>query len=136
MFKDIQVKPEDRANLLLWDTHELIINRDKDGNGGEIVIHPCRIGSLHVRFAKEPYRCVLHFADNETKEIDLGDESDWGNIQPCITDDCEDWEASIGYGDDADGHKKIVKVTDIYGTDIPLDEFKRDVEDFIIYYEG
>lgn len=136
MFKDIQVKPNDRENLLLWDTHELIINRDENGNGGEIVIHPCRIGSLRVRFAKEPYRCVLHFANHKTKEIDLGDECDWGNIQPCIPGDCKDWENAIGYGDDCHGHKKIVKVTDFYGTVIPLDEFKRDVEDFIIYYEG
>lgn len=136
MFKDIQLNPEDSAKLVLWDTHELIINRDKIGNGGEVIIHPCRIGSLRIRFAKEPYQCILHFANNETKAIDLGDESDWGNIQQCTPDDCDDWEDSIGYGNDVDGHKKIIKVTTPCGTVIPLDEFERDVKDFVIYYEG
>lgn len=40
--------------------------------------------------------------------VDIGNEDDWGNIQECVPGDCKDWENSIGWGNDADGHIKIV----------------------------
>lgn len=42
--------------------------------------------------------------------VDIGSEDDWGNIQECAPGDCEDWENSIGWGNDDEGHLKVVNV--------------------------
>ena len=61
-----------------------------------------------------PYhRYLLRLANGETIEADIGYEEDWGNIQPCVPDDCEDWETSVGWGNDLDGHVKIMMVVDM-----------------------
>lgn len=55
---------------------------------------------------------IIQFKNGDKRTIDIGDECDWGNVQPCIPTDCEDWKDSVGYGNDSDGHIKIVKVID------------------------
>ena len=60
-----------------------------------------------------PYRrCVLRLADGRVVTMDVGCEEDWGNVQPCLPDDCPDWETAVGWGNDADGHVQIVSVVD------------------------
>lgn len=54
----------------------------------------------------------LTLADGREIVIDIACEEDWGNVQPCLPDDCEDWENSVGWGNDEDGHEKIVDVYD------------------------
>ena len=39
-------------------------------------------------------------------------------------------------GNDCDGHIKILKVTDKNDKEIPMDEFRQDVSDFIVYFEA
>lgn len=141
MFTEININDNDTANLNLFDTHDIVVNRN--GNDAEIVIHPCNIGKVTVRYAKETYSCRIHLADGIVKTIDLGDESDWGNIQQMNPGDTfiegrdpEDWFERIGWGNDEDGHIEIVKVEYLDGIEIPLDEFKQDIADFIIYYEA
>lgn len=112
--------------------------KKKENGQGEIVVHDPIFRNLSIRHATKPYYCDLHLANGTVKHVDLGDEEDWGNIQQCDSDDCEDWENSIGWGNDEDGHIKIVKVTcDDYGeeVEIPLEVFKRDVEDMLLLYE-
>lgn len=58
-----------------------------------------------------PYEKYSLWFDNGTGiGVDIGNEDDWGNIQECAPGDCKDWENSIGFGNDADGHLKIVSV--------------------------
>lgn len=133
MFKDIQVKNNCYENLSLWDSHDVQLVRT-DGNNGEIVIHPCHIGSLSVRFAKEPYECKIFLAGTKNPiQVQLWEESDWGEID--ITD-----HKKPKWGNDVDGYKTIkrVELLDGYphGTEIPLEEFSRDVNDFMIYFES
>ena len=44
--------------------------------------------------------------------MDVGIEEDWGHVQRCLPDDCVDWTTAVGWGNDADGHVKIVSVRD------------------------
>ena len=56
------------------------------------------------------YRLLLN--DGKEVYVDVGVEEEWGDIQPCLPDDCEDWRESVGLGNDSDGHRKIVRVVD------------------------
>ncbi len=56
------------------------------------------------------YTLVLENGNELT--IDVGCEEDWGNVQECISDDCDDWETAVGWGNDDEGHVKIVSVVD------------------------
>ena len=49
----------------------------------------------------------------DKKNINIGYEDDWGNIQQCTPGDCPEWQNSVGYGNDEDGHIEIVKVVDL-----------------------
>mgnify|MGYP003290469635 CR=1 FL=1 len=80
------------------------------------------------------YEIILN--NGESKVIDVGCEEDWGDIQGCVPDDCDDWQDSLGWGNDCDGHIKILKVTDKNDNEIPMDEFRQDVADFIVYFEA
>lgn len=113
--------------------------KKKENGQGEIVVHDSLSRNLTIRFATKPYICDLHLSDGTVKRVDLGNSEDWGNIQQCTPDDCKDWENSIGWGNDVDGHIKIKKVTcDDYGeeVEIPLEVFKLDLEDMLLYHEG
>lgn len=60
-----------------------------------------------------PYHCyTLSLANGKTVSIDVGCEEDWGDIQRCLPWDCEDCEKAVGWGNDSDGHIKIIGVTD------------------------
>lgn len=60
-----------------------------------------------------PYHSYTVFlANGDSFAVEVGDEDDWGNVQECSPDDCDDWETAVGWGNDADGHIKIVKVID------------------------
>lgn len=105
-------------------------------SGCELVLRPASVGVLRVRTAREPYACVLHLANGKEVRIFTGDESDWGNVQACTPEDCKDWSTALGWGNDADGHVKIRKVTHLSGTEIPLDEFKQDIADLTPIYSA
>lgn len=45
--------------------------------------------------------------------MDIGYEDDWGNVQCCLPGDCEDWKTAVGWGNDVDGHTKIVSVREV-----------------------
>lgn len=114
-------------------------------NNGEIVIYPGQFReNVNVRYACKPYICEIHLADGRRRTIDIGTEEDWGNIQECVPGDvgCTDdnWKDSIGWGNDADGHVKIIKVTmlDYNGDEIevPVEDFWKDVQDQIILFEA
>lgn len=126
MFTPIDVPRNERKNITLFDTHDIQIKRDNN-NDVELVIHPSKIANLTVRFAKNPYRCYIHTKMGK-QLIDLGDESDWGNIDTCV-------HTCPQFGNDVDGWQRIFKVTDLNNNVIPLENFCQDVEDFIIYYE-
>lgn len=104
--------------------------------GCELVLRPVSVGVLRVRTAREPYTCVLHLADGQEVKIFTGDEGDWGNVQSCTPEDCTDWETALGWGNDADGHVKIRKVTTLNGTEIPLTVFKQDIADLAPMYSS
>jgi hypothetical protein len=120
--------------LLLWDDVVVRLARDEDNGHIEIVAHPSRAKSVSFRQAREPYKCRLHLADDRQIDVDLAFPEDWGNIQACFPDECRKWPA-LGWGNDADGHVEIVRVTDTNGT-IPLGEFARDVADFMVHHEA
>lgn len=122
------------TNLLLWGGVRVRITRSPDNGRIEIVAHPSRTASVSFRRARAPYQCTLHLAGGGTKRIDLACAEDWGNIQDCAPDECRNWP-TLGWGNDADGHVEIVRVTDMDGETIPLGEFEQDVRDFIIYHE-
>lgn len=128
MFTPIDTEMDSYENLLLWDTHEVTVHRGND-NDCEIVIHPNRIGKCKVRMAKSPYACTLHTLDGKEIYCNLDCEEDWGNVDI-------DSHNNVKYGNEEDGYAEIGGVT-YYGTDewIPMDEFCRDVRDFIVYYE-
>lgn len=98
-------------------------------SGCELVLLQAPVGVLRVRTAREPYACVLHLANGKEVRIFTGDESDCGNVQACTPGDCKDWATALGWGNDADGHVKIRKVTTPGGTEIPLPEFRQDIAD-------
>ena len=122
------------TTLLLWDGVLVRISKSRDDGRIEIVAHPSATASVSFRQAREPYPCILHLAGGGTKQVDLACTEDWGDIQYCAPDECRKCPA-LGWGNDADGHVEIVRVTDMDGTTIPLGEFERDVRDFIVYHE-
>ena len=122
------------TNLLLWDAVLVRITRNRDDGSIEIVTHPSVTARVSHRRARKPYRGILHLAGGSTKRVDLSCTDDWGNIQYCDPDECKRCPA-LGWGNDVDGHIEIVRVTDMYGETIPLYEFERDVQDFIIHNE-
>lgn len=69
------------------------------------------VGDFNTRDV--PYHVYeLKMADGTSKIVDVGDEDDWGNLQDCTPGDCTDWMFAIGYGNDNDGHVRIVRVLD------------------------
>jgi len=122
------------TNLLLWGEVPVRITRSRDNGRIEIVAHPSQTASVSFRQAHAPYPCILHLAGGGTKQVDLATAEDWGDIQDCYPDECRKWPA-LGWGNDADGHVEIVRVTDMDGETIPLGEFEQDVKDMIIHHE-
>ena len=60
-----------------------------------------------------PYHCyTLSLQDGRKILIDVGCEEDWGDVQGCLPYECEDCENAVGWGNDSDGHIKIVGVVD------------------------
>ena len=60
-----------------------------------------------------PYHCYrLALANGTEVTMDVGYEEDWGRVQQCGPSDCKDWSNSVGWGNDADGHTKIIGVID------------------------
>ncbi len=60
-----------------------------------------------------PYHSyTLRLANGDEVRMDVGYEEDWGNVQQCMPDDCDDCFESVGWGNDMDGHLKIVDVVD------------------------
>ena len=121
------------SNLLLFGSSLVRITKDRETGMVSIVSYPSR-SSVSFRTAKTPYVCRLHLADDSDVDVDLACAEDWGNIQDCLPDECARWP-SIGWGNDADGHVEIIRVTDVSGSVIPMCEFVQDVKDFIIYHE-
>ena len=121
------------SNFILFGEVMLRVTKDRDTDRIEIVRYPSD-ASVTVREAKKPYQCTLHLADGSDVWVDLACTEDWGDIQDCSPDECSRWPA-LGWGNDSDGHVEIIGVTDARGNLIPLDEFERDVEDFIIHHE-
>jgi hypothetical protein len=111
------------------------LNRVPGSNTVEVVSYPSQFFSVTFRQAREPYTCILHLVSGECVPVDLACSEDWGDIQECFPDECRKWPA-LGWGNDSDGHTEIDFVTDQDGIIIPMDEFKRDVEDFMIHHEG
>lgn len=64
------------------------------------------------KFGVPYHRYVLTLADGSNRSIDVGYEEDWGSVQNCNTNDTRDWADGIGFGNDVDGHTKIVAVVD------------------------
>ena len=58
------------------------------------------------------HRYELALADGSRVRMDVACEEDWGDVGRCCPGDCDDWENAIGWGNDADGHRKITAVTD------------------------
>ena len=60
-----------------------------------------------------PYHAYTITLENgEVLTMNVGYEDDWGNVQECAPDDTEHWEEAVGWGNDVDGHIKIVAVVD------------------------
>ena len=60
-----------------------------------------------------PYHSyTLRLANGAEVGMDVGYEEDWGNVQQCVPTDCDDWIGSVGWGNDEDGHLKIIGVAD------------------------
>ena len=69
--------------------------------------------SIRINKYGVPYHCYrLSLADGTEVAMDVGYEEDWGHVQQCLPDDCEDWKDSVGWGNDEDGHVKIAGVMD------------------------
>ena len=64
------------------------------------------------KFGVPYHRYILLLANGEYVSMDVGYEEDWGNVQECSPDDCDDWETAVGWGNDLDGHVKIIRVYD------------------------
>ena len=67
--------------------------------------------------------------------VDLADESDWGNINTvdgtCYFPSGEEFDG-IGWGNDEDGYKKIVKVVDLNtGRRVPLQKWADFVDSLV-----
>lgn len=128
------VTPIDGDTNLLLLGDALVRIRKKDDRHAEIVAYPSDGVRVAFRRAKAPYRCRLHLADGRGVWVDLGCSEDWGDIQQCFPSECKRPHA-LGWGNDSDGHVEITVVRDEDGNIIPLEEFERDVHDFIIYHE-
>ena len=64
------------------------------------------------KFGVPYHRYDLLLANGMHLSMDVGYEEDWGNVQQCLPDDCDDWETAVGWGNDFDGHVKILRVFD------------------------
>ncbi len=124
MFTEIKLE-NGHENAIVRDVHMISFHPRGSGRDVEVVIHPSREGAVSVRTAREPYACVLHLEDGCEIHCDLGCEEDWGEIDTTF----------CAWGNDADGYRRIVRVTSGLD-DIPLSDFLRDVRDFVVYYEG
>ena len=67
----------------------------------------------------------IRLADGREKWVDISDECDWGNVQGCTPDDCEDWKDAVGWGNDEDGRTRIVEVRDEDGNEMDVGEWAR-----------
>lgn len=126
MSQVINVEPNSSQNITLFDTHDIRINR-KDNNDVELVIYPCAIGKLSIRYANPLYQYTIYF-DNGYEEIDLWYCEDFDNIN---IDDPQHPK----YGNEKDGYREIVEVKDAKGRNISLEKFSQDVSDLAIYNE-
>ena len=60
-----------------------------------------------------PYHAyTLTLENGEVLTMNVGYEDEWGNVQQCFLGDIEHWEEAVGWGNDVDGHIKIVAVVD------------------------
>lgn len=60
-----------------------------------------------------PYHAYkLTLENGEVLTMNVGYEEEWGNVQQCFLGDIEHWEEAVGWGNDVDGHIKIVAVVD------------------------
>lgn len=107
----------------------IAVSRDRDGNA-KVVVHPPSVGKAVLKTAVRPYCCVLWFGSGTdpeyTQPCDLGDEGDWGEIDPeCL--------GRPKCGNEEDGYRYIARVTlgDEDGEEIPLRRFSEDVMDLI-----
>jgi len=63
-----------------------------------------------------PYHSyALGMDDDSVVIMDVGYQEDFGDVQHCNPEDCDDWTEAVGLGNDEDGHLKIVKVEDLDG---------------------
>ena len=67
---------------------------------------------FHNKYGVPHHWYSLALADDTTIEMDVGCEEHWGDVQPCLPGDCEDWTTAVGWGNDVDGHVKIIAVSD------------------------
>lgn len=75
----------------------------------------------------------LTFASKRKMIIDVGIEEEWGNINEYMDD--KDEEFYVGYGNDEDGYKKIIKVEDPDGNVwVGKDEVKRWADEKVWIY--
>ena len=60
-----------------------------------------------------PHHCYrLSLENGDEVHMDVGYEEDWGNVQQCTPDDCDDCFNAVGWRNDEDGHVKIIGVVD------------------------
>lgn len=136
MFTEIK----DGEHLLILGKYGVTINKTE--NGAEIVLHQptARIeGVLTIRTCCTPYSATVEFADGTTRVVDLSDTDDWGNLSGEAfekTDGTNADEPFVGYGNAEDGYKEIVRVTDTWGDEIPLEVFANDLKDLLYLHEG
>lgn len=64
------------------------------------------------KFGVPHHRYMLTLENGKTLSMSVGYEEDWGFVQQCGPDDTRYWKTAIGWGNDADGHIKIVAVVD------------------------
>lgn len=64
------------------------------------------------KFGVPAHRYTLSLANGKEVSMDVYYEEDWGHVQQCVPGDCEDFIDSVGWGNDSDGHIKIIGVTD------------------------
>jgi hypothetical protein len=93
----------------VWNIIEIDENQSDDDDALDNY-KDSEVEDKDVKYPNHYYQ--IYLADGRKLNVDVGNEDDWGNIQPCATGDCEDWIDSIGWGNDNDGHTKIVRVVD------------------------
>lgn len=67
------------------------------------------MGNLN-KYGVPHHTYTITLDDGTSVHIDIGVEEDWGNIQEAFGE--EDGNIFIGYGNDNDGHRRIVKIVD------------------------